>query len=98
MLVDQDDADVLALRGEALEGGLDGRRLRLVIDDQEVLLRVGRVRDVLDRAREASASIASGRSERGIGVHCQRSAVHPASLFLFAEITRSSTLERMMDR
>lgn len=33
MLIDQDDADVLALRGEALEGGLDGRRLRLVIDD-----------------------------------------------------------------
>lgn len=47
MLVDQHDADVLALGGEALEGGLDGRRVGLPVDHEEVLLRVRRVRDVL---------------------------------------------------
>lgn len=47
MLVDQDDADVLALLGEGIKGGLDGRRLGLAVDDQEVLLRVGRVGDML---------------------------------------------------
>lgn len=33
MLIDEHDADVLALCGEALEGGLDRGRLRLVVDD-----------------------------------------------------------------
>lgn len=47
MLVDQDDADVLALLGEGIKGGLDGRRLRLAVDDEEVFLRVGRVGDML---------------------------------------------------
>lgn len=47
MLVDQNDADVLALRREPLERGLDGLGLGLAVDDEEVLLRVGRVRDVL---------------------------------------------------
>lgn len=47
MLVDQDDADVLAFLGEGFECGLDGRRLRLVVHDEEVLLRVGRVCDML---------------------------------------------------
>ena len=49
MLVDQHDTDVLALGGEALEGGLDGRRVRLAVYHEEVLLRVRRVRDVLFR-------------------------------------------------
>lgn len=47
MLVDQDDADVLAVLGEGIKGGLDGRRLGLAVDDEEVLLRVGRVGDML---------------------------------------------------
>lgn len=47
MLVDQNDADILALRRELLERGLDGLGLGLAVDDEEVLLRVGRVRDVL---------------------------------------------------
>lgn len=47
VLVDKEDGDVLALRGEAVEGGLDGRSGRLGIDDEEVLLAGGRLRDVL---------------------------------------------------
>ena len=47
MLVDQEDADVLALLGEGIKGGLDGRRLCLAVNDEEVLLRVGRVGDML---------------------------------------------------
>lgn len=38
VLVDEQDGNVLALRGEALEGGLDVARLRLGVDDEEVLL------------------------------------------------------------
>ncbi len=37
MLVDQDNANVLALRGEPIKGRLDGRALRLVVHHQEVL-------------------------------------------------------------
>lgn len=48
MLVDQDDADVLALLSEGLEGSLDGRCLRFVVHDEEVLLRIGGVRDMLN--------------------------------------------------
>lgn len=47
MLVDQDDANVLSLRREPIEGGLDGRRVGLAVDDEEVLLRVGWIRDML---------------------------------------------------
>ena len=47
MLVDEDDADILALLGEALEGILNGRRLRLAVHHEEVLLRVGARGDVL---------------------------------------------------
>lgn len=48
MLVDQDNADILPLLSEALERRLDGGRLRLAVDDQEVLLGVGAGRDMLD--------------------------------------------------
>jgi hypothetical protein len=47
MLVDEQDGNVLALRGEAVKGGLDGSVVRLCVDDEEVLLRVGRRRYVL---------------------------------------------------
>lgn len=47
MLVDQDNADILALRREAVEGGLDGGRVGFGVDDEEVLLVVGRWGDVL---------------------------------------------------
>jgi hypothetical protein len=46
MLVDQDDANVFSL-GEAVKRGLDGRGLRLVVDDEEVLLCLGAGGDVL---------------------------------------------------
>ena len=38
MLVDQYDTDVLALSGEGLKGGFDGRDLGFGVDDEEVLL------------------------------------------------------------
>ncbi len=47
MLIDQHNADVLALCRKALEGSFDRRRLRLAVDDQEVLLRVRGAGDVL---------------------------------------------------
>jgi hypothetical protein len=47
MLVDEQDGNVLALGGEAVKGGLDGSVVRLCVDDEEVLLRVGRRRYVL---------------------------------------------------
>lgn len=47
MLVDQHDAYVFPLCGEPLEGGLDCRIVRLVVHDQEVLLRVWWSRDML---------------------------------------------------
>lgn len=49
MLVDKDDANVLALRGKGLKGGLDGRCLGLGVNNEEVLLRVGRVCYVLEK-------------------------------------------------
>lgn len=47
MLVDQYDANVLALRSKGIESCLDSRGLCLVVDYEEVLLRVRRVRDML---------------------------------------------------
>lgn len=47
VLVDQQDADVLPLRGEALKGLLNRGVVRLAVHDEEVLLRVRRVGDVL---------------------------------------------------
>lgn len=47
MLVDQQNANVLPLRREALEGRLDGRVVGLGVDDQEVLLGVRGRGDVL---------------------------------------------------
>ena len=47
VLVDQQDSNVLALRGEAVKGRLDGAVLRLGVHDEEVLLRVWRLGYVL---------------------------------------------------
>lgn len=52
MLVDKDDANILALLGKGLECCLDGRRLGLGVDDEEVLLRVGRACYVLPDVRQ----------------------------------------------
>lgn len=38
MLVDQQNRNVLALRSEAIEGGLDGGIIRLAVYDKKVLL------------------------------------------------------------
>lgn len=46
MLVNEDDGNVLALC-KAVKGGLDGGRLSLVVDNEEVPLLVGRSGDVL---------------------------------------------------
>jgi hypothetical protein len=51
MLVDQNNANVLALRREAVEGGLDGGIVGVGAHHQKVLLRIGRRRDV-PNARE----------------------------------------------
>ncbi len=47
-MIDQDNGDILALRREPVKGLLDGRCLGAIVDDEEVLLRLGRGRDVLD--------------------------------------------------
>lgn len=47
MLVDENDAHVFTLFGEPVKGGLDGRSVRLVVDNEEVLLGVCASRDVL---------------------------------------------------
>jgi len=47
MLVYQDDANIFAVRGEPIKGGLDRRVVRLAVHDEEVLLRVRRRRYVL---------------------------------------------------
>ena len=47
MLVDKHNGDILALLGELIEGALDRAVLCLLVDDQVVLLAVGRVGDVL---------------------------------------------------
>lgn len=49
MLIDQQDRNILPLRRELLKGAFDRRRFRLAVDDEVVLLRVGRFRDVLRR-------------------------------------------------
>lgn len=49
MLVDQEDSDVLALRGEAVECRLDGTVLCFGVYNKEVLLGVRRLRHVLYR-------------------------------------------------
>lgn len=47
MLVDQDDANVLSLLGEAVEGRLDSGVVRLGVNNEEVLLRIGASGDML---------------------------------------------------
>jgi len=47
VLVDKENGYVLALGGELVECGFDGRVVGLCVDDEEVLLAVGGLRDVL---------------------------------------------------
>lgn len=47
MLVDQDDANVLSILGKSVKRRFDGRRVRLVVHDEEVLFGVGASSDVL---------------------------------------------------
>ncbi len=47
MLVDQQNANVLALAGKVVKGVLEDGVIRLGVDDEEVALRVGGGRDVL---------------------------------------------------
>lgn len=47
MLIDKHNRDILPLARELLERALDRGVLRLGVDDEVVLLRVGRVGDVL---------------------------------------------------
>ena len=51
VLVDQNDADVLALCSKRVKGGLDCGCICLVVDNQEVLLGVWGVGDVLKVSR-----------------------------------------------
>lgn len=53
MLVDEDNANVLSLLDEAVERRLDCGRVRLVVDDEEVLLCIGTGRDVLHGALDS---------------------------------------------
>jgi hypothetical protein len=47
MLIDQENANILPLAREAREGGLDRCGLGLGVDDEEVLLGIGRRGDML---------------------------------------------------
>ena len=47
MLVDENNSDIFPLRRESLKRLLDGSRISLGVDDEEILLRVWRGRDVL---------------------------------------------------
>jgi hypothetical protein len=50
VLVDKQNSDILALLRKLVKRRLDGRVLRLCVDDEEVLLAVWRLRDVLDES------------------------------------------------
>lgn len=52
MLVDEQNGNVLSLLGKVVKGLLDGRGLGLVVDNKVVLLRVGRVGNVLVQESE----------------------------------------------
>lgn len=60
MLVDEQDADILSLRRKVVKCLLEHRVLRLRVDDEEVLLRVGRRRDVLQLEISARVGRESG--------------------------------------
>jgi hypothetical protein len=61
VLVYEQDGDVLALGGEAIEGSLDGAVVGFGVDDKEVLLRVWGLRNMLDiRQRSIAWLIAGG--------------------------------------
>ncbi len=47
MLIDQENANVLPLGCESLKGLLDRCIVRLAVDNQEVLLRIGWLRNML---------------------------------------------------
>ena len=50
MLIDKHNRDILPLARELVKGALDGGVLGFGVDDEVVLLRVRRVRDVLARS------------------------------------------------
>lgn len=50
MLIDEQDANVLAVVGEAIESLFDCRVVRLRLDDEEIPLRVRGGGDVLERS------------------------------------------------
>lgn len=73
MLVDQYNANVFPLSRESLKCLLDGRGIRLGVDDEEVLLRVWGGRDML------TSGISHGRAQRSFDTHaysCQKQARH----------------------
>jgi len=47
MLIYEQDSNIFAVLGEALEGGFDGGIFSLLVNDEEVLLCVWRCGDVL---------------------------------------------------
>jgi hypothetical protein len=47
MLVDEHDADILSVLSERVKGRLDGGRLRLAVNNEEVLLGIGASRHML---------------------------------------------------
>lgn len=56
MLVDEENSDVFALIGEAMEGHLDVLCFRLLIHDHEVLLRI-RLCDMLSRGQQSTKKV-----------------------------------------
>jgi hypothetical protein len=60
VLVDQQDGDILALRGEVVECRFDGRGLGLGVDDEKVLLAVRWLRDVLCRLLDCLGEVWCG--------------------------------------
>jgi hypothetical protein len=71
VLVDEQDGNVLALVGELVEGGLDGCVVGFGVDDEEVLLAVGRVGDVLRASSVCiSRSLLSGTVRRRLRGAC----------------------------
>lgn len=69
VLINEQNGNVLALRGEAVKRGLDGVVVRLGVHDEEVLLRVGRWRYVLYGGREISRvrKVGGGEEVEGSG-------------------------------
>lgn len=56
MLIDENNANVLALFCESVEGRLNEGSFRLGIDDQEVLLCIGRVCNMTDTGEKKASN------------------------------------------